>query len=298
MKKIVVFAALVLAALPARAQDRLADQLRKGVVEEETGKNLDKAIQAYQSVVAQYDAERKTAGTALFRLAECYRKAGKRDQAVAAYQRVLREFFDQAGLTEPSRKQLASFGIDQPASTPSAVARARDLADARASEAAPVRSREVAEARARDVGEGRDRGYGTNSQLRASESSLKVTELQMNAMAKRLAEAKTMVEKGTMTRADLEKLELELNMLNQAHRQQVEELRAYELQVQKQRALNEAMTKSIQAEIVLVQERISLLKQKVAVGQVAREDPELLQLQRELLGLQRKLDELKLDLVR
>jgi tetratricopeptide (TPR) repeat protein len=97
------------------AQDPLADALRKGVVQEETNQNLDAAIQAYQSVLTQFGEERKTAATALFRLAECYRKQGKNDPAIAAYKRVVQEFADQTKLAEQSRTVLAqTFKVQTP----------------------------------------------------------------------------------------------------------------------------------------------------------------------------------------
>jgi len=50
--------------------------------------------------------------TALFRLAECYRKTGKREEAGVAYRRVIREFSDRATLVESSRLQLATaYGV-------------------------------------------------------------------------------------------------------------------------------------------------------------------------------------------
>jgi tetratricopeptide (TPR) repeat protein len=100
------------------AQDPLAEALRKGVVQEETNQNLDAAIQAYQSVLTQFGEERKTAATALFRLAECYRKQGKNDQAMAAYRRVVAEFADQTKLAEQSRTVLAqTFKLQTPQPT-------------------------------------------------------------------------------------------------------------------------------------------------------------------------------------
>jgi tetratricopeptide (TPR) repeat protein len=97
------------------AQDPLAGTLRKGVVQEETNQNLDAAIQAYQAVLTQFGEERKTAATALFRLAECYRKQGKNEPAMAAYKRVVAEFADQAKLAEQSRTVLArTFRVQTP----------------------------------------------------------------------------------------------------------------------------------------------------------------------------------------
>jgi tetratricopeptide (TPR) repeat protein len=90
------------------AQERMAENLRKGVVEEESKHNLTAAIQDYQSALTQFDEARQTAATALFRMAECYRKLGKDDQAAAAYKRVAHEFADQIKLAEQSRSVLAS----------------------------------------------------------------------------------------------------------------------------------------------------------------------------------------------
>jgi tetratricopeptide (TPR) repeat protein len=99
----------ILLAIPgvAAAQGKLADQLRKAIVEEEANQNLDKAIQAYKSILAQFDEERKTAAAAMFHLADCYRKQGNKEQAIATYQRVNREFADQAELAAASRNHLA-----------------------------------------------------------------------------------------------------------------------------------------------------------------------------------------------
>lgn len=106
MKPKLTLLIVVLTAGLAGAQDRLADQLRKAIVEEESYQNLDKAIQAYQNIVAQFDEERRTAAAALFHLAECYRKQGKSGMAAPVYQRVVREFPDQTKLADASRNYL------------------------------------------------------------------------------------------------------------------------------------------------------------------------------------------------
>ena len=85
--------------------------LQQGLFEEEANQNLDAAIQAYQAVVAQTDKNRQFAATAIFRLGECYRKEGKTNEAVAQYQRILREFADQAQLATLSRQNLAGMGM-------------------------------------------------------------------------------------------------------------------------------------------------------------------------------------------
>src|SRR5438445_1619210 len=93
------------------ATNDLSASLQRGLFEEEANHNLDAAIQAYQSVVTQYDNDRKLAATAIFRLGESYRKQAKTNEAAAQYQRVLREFADQSALADLSRKNLGLGGI-------------------------------------------------------------------------------------------------------------------------------------------------------------------------------------------
>jgi len=92
------------------ATNDLSATLQRGLFEEEANHNLDAAIQAYQSVINQYDKDRKLAATAIFRLGESYRKQGKTNEATAQYERVLREFADQSELAAPSRAYLANTG--------------------------------------------------------------------------------------------------------------------------------------------------------------------------------------------
>jgi tetratricopeptide (TPR) repeat protein len=106
MKTKLALAILMLSASLAGAQEKMADQLRKGVVEEDVNQNLDKAIQIYLSALKQFDDERPAAAAVLYRLADSYRKLGKNDEAFAAYARVTREFSDQKQLADASRARL------------------------------------------------------------------------------------------------------------------------------------------------------------------------------------------------
>ena len=90
----------------APAEQNLTNSLRNGLYEEEANHNLPVAIQNYQALISRFDEERKLAATAVFRLAECYRKLGQTNEASAQYQRVTREFFDQTNLVELSRLYL------------------------------------------------------------------------------------------------------------------------------------------------------------------------------------------------
>jgi tetratricopeptide (TPR) repeat protein len=95
--------ALVLLAFMASAQDRMAEALRRGIAEEETNHNLPAAIQAYESALKLFDADRETAATALFHLAACYQNQGNHEQAQAAYRRLVEQFPDQTKLIEQGR---------------------------------------------------------------------------------------------------------------------------------------------------------------------------------------------------
>src|SRR2546427_2701490 len=111
-KCIVLWAVLLAGSVQvASAADNLSAALQKGLLEEEANHNLDAAIQAYQSVINQYDDQRKIAATAVFRLGECYRKQGKTNEAVLQYQRVGREFADQDTLVKLSAQYLSAPGI-------------------------------------------------------------------------------------------------------------------------------------------------------------------------------------------
>jgi hypothetical protein len=103
-----VFAILLACAAAGLAQEHMADSLRNGILEEDSRQNPGSAIQQYQAVMTQFAEARRTAATALFRMAECYRKQGKQAQAVAAYQRLLTDFADQSKLAAQSRAQLAA----------------------------------------------------------------------------------------------------------------------------------------------------------------------------------------------
>ena len=106
-----LLAALALPALPAHAATNdITSALQRGLFEEEANRNLDAAIQAYQTVASQFYKDRKLAATAIFRLGECYRKQGNTNDAAAQYERILRDFSDQPTLVTLSRQNLAGLG--------------------------------------------------------------------------------------------------------------------------------------------------------------------------------------------
>ncbi|MCX6924222.1 MAG: ankyrin repeat domain-containing protein, partial [Verrucomicrobia bacterium] len=109
---LVLLAALAFPASPAcgAATNELTAALQRGLLEEEVNQNLGAAIQAYQIVASQFDKDRKLAATAIFRLAECYRKQGNTNNATTHYERILREFSDQPTLVTLSRQYLSLMG--------------------------------------------------------------------------------------------------------------------------------------------------------------------------------------------
>jgi outer membrane protein TolC len=121
--------------------------------------------------------------------------------------------------------------------------------------------------------------------------SLDALRLEIQAMDARLARAKQMVEAGTLPTADYLQLQTEYQKLILQYQQQ-----------QKQRdsalALNERLVKSLEDEIALVKERIAAIEKRVAAGTVPSDNPELLQLRRDLLGLQRNLDQARVSIKR
>ena len=113
----VATAACVFALMPiglSAATNDLSGLLQRGLFEEEANRNLDAAAQAYQTVSAQFDKDRKLAATAIFRLGEIYRKQGKTNEAVGQYERIVREFADQDTLVTLSRQNLAGL-VTKPA---------------------------------------------------------------------------------------------------------------------------------------------------------------------------------------
>src|SRR5437899_46667 len=62
----VIVAVLLLASSAARASTNLSTTLQQALFEEEANHNLTAAIQAYQSLITQFDQDRKLAATAVF----------------------------------------------------------------------------------------------------------------------------------------------------------------------------------------------------------------------------------------
>src|SRR5687767_9764708 len=85
---------LVLGLTPLRAEaaEELTQTLQKGLFEEEANHNLPEAIRAYTAVLREFEPQQRLAATALFRLGECHRKLRQTNEAIAQYQRLVRDF--------------------------------------------------------------------------------------------------------------------------------------------------------------------------------------------------------------
>ncbi len=110
---------IVSVAVQGFAADALTEALQKGLFEEEANQNLEAAIKAYQDVLGRAEEQRRIAATALFRLAECYRKQGKTNEASAEYRRLVRDYSEQATLVNLSRQNLVGLGVGTTAASAS-----------------------------------------------------------------------------------------------------------------------------------------------------------------------------------
>jgi len=100
-----VFLAAFLAAGQKNDQAELA--LKAAIKTETVDGNLKGAIEQYKKIAAQPGAGRATVATALLRMGQCYEKLGD-SEARKAYERVVREFGDQAVVAAEARTKLAA----------------------------------------------------------------------------------------------------------------------------------------------------------------------------------------------
>jgi predicted nucleic acid-binding Zn-ribbon protein len=285
MKRLIIAALLLGCAGGAGAQERLADQLRKGIAQEETGGSVEKAIPIYQAIVARFEQDRQAAATALFRLAECYRKAGKREPAIAAYERVVREFGDQAALVEASRKQLQASGVREARASREAEASRERVAELERQLARANREIEAAASR-RAGGDASLAGRRERAANLSEGLSLEVLRAQLAGMERRLADARKRFHAGVVTESELQALTTEHEIASQRYRE------AQLAREMRQKVAQQAI-RSLEAEALLVEQRIKEIEAKVSAGTISGNDAELLQLKRDLLSLQRNLAELK-----
>lgn len=89
-----------------------AEVALRAAVEQETVKgDLKGAIEAYRKIVDGYPNDRAVRAQALVRMGECYQKLGDA-QAKQVYERVVREFGDQAEYATRARTAIAALASD------------------------------------------------------------------------------------------------------------------------------------------------------------------------------------------
>jgi Tol biopolymer transport system component len=84
-------------------------QLKAALHKEQVEGDLKGAIEQYKKIAAQPGVGRATIATALLRMGQCYEKMGNAE-ARKAYERLVREFADQAEIVAQARVRLAALG--------------------------------------------------------------------------------------------------------------------------------------------------------------------------------------------
>jgi Protein of unknown function (DUF3108)/Tetratricopeptide repeat len=97
--------AVALAAGPA---ETLSETLQKAIYTEETEGNLDEAIKLYEQVVADGKLVRHVAAQAQYRLGLALLKKGKKAEATAAFELLIKDYPEEDELVAQARKHLPS----------------------------------------------------------------------------------------------------------------------------------------------------------------------------------------------
>lgn len=101
-------------ATEADADPDLRELLRDALYTEEVTRDPEAAAKQYEALLSKHDAQRAFAASALFRLAEVRRKQDRKDEAIALYQRLLREFPAAEAEGKLARENLAAMGAEAP----------------------------------------------------------------------------------------------------------------------------------------------------------------------------------------
>ena len=109
-RSILLAGIILLQTLPGKAAESLSVLLQKGIFAEETEGNLDAAIQIYEGIVKEADANRSVVAQAQYRLGVCQLKLGKMNDAEAAFHKLTKHFADQIDVATKAREKLAEMG--------------------------------------------------------------------------------------------------------------------------------------------------------------------------------------------
>ena len=83
-----------------------SELLEKGIYTEETKGDVDAAIAIYQQIVTESKTSQSLAAQAQFRLGQCLLKKNRQIEAVAAFEKLLRDFPNEKQLVEKAREHL------------------------------------------------------------------------------------------------------------------------------------------------------------------------------------------------
>ncbi|MFB3068822.1 MAG: tetratricopeptide repeat protein, partial [Acidobacteriota bacterium] len=98
---------LFVAVLWGYTQQSAGQLLQSGLYQEDIKGDLDAAIQIYRKIIQDFPHHRSVAAQALLHIGTCYEKLG-RGEAREAYERVLRDYADQAEQASTARVRLAA----------------------------------------------------------------------------------------------------------------------------------------------------------------------------------------------
>ena len=111
MRRAILCASLLLIGGPTRSwpQKTAESLLQEAVNQELVVGDLQKAITLYREIAERHAANRRTAAQALANLGRTYEKLGA-SEATDAYQRLVRDFSDQAAAVRFARDRLTALG--------------------------------------------------------------------------------------------------------------------------------------------------------------------------------------------
>jgi tetratricopeptide (TPR) repeat protein len=103
---VAVMAAVAAYSAAARAADAPSTLLEKAIYTEETVGDLDAAAKLYQQAVEEANKTEAVAAKAQYRLGLCLLKQGKKQEGIAALEKVVQQFPEQKQLVAAARKHL------------------------------------------------------------------------------------------------------------------------------------------------------------------------------------------------
>lgn len=103
---VLVFSVAVMMGAPSALAEDPAALLEKGVHAEVAESDLTKAVGAYELIVAEAEANRPAYAEAYYRLATCYSKLGREQEAEQAFRKIVELYPEQARFVAKARRRL------------------------------------------------------------------------------------------------------------------------------------------------------------------------------------------------